>query len=407
MNEIICPSCSKAFQVDASGWADIVKQVRDDQFQLEVDDRLEIAGQQKNDAVQLAEAKIKILLQEELADKNKEIGEMNSTIKNADADKKLEIFEAIKIIEKERDDLTNDLKLKETENELKKELNAAKFARQLELKDEVIQLKDDEINRLKDFKQKLSTKMVGESLEQHCEVEFNKLRATAFQNAYFEKDNDSKSGSKGDFIFRDTDESGTESVSIMFEMKNENDETATKKKNEDFLKELDKDRNEKHCEYAVLVSLLESDSELYNLGIVDMSHRYEKMYIVRPQFFIPIITLLRNAAQNSLKYKTQLAVMKEQNFDVTNFESELDEFKAGFGRNYTLASTKFEKVVLDIDKTISLLQKTKEGLQGTANNLRLANNKLSDLTVKKLTKNSPTMARKFSDLKHDDNSSLT
>jgi len=407
MNEIICPSCSKAFQVDASGWADIVKQVRDDQFQLEVDDRLEIAGQQKNDAVQLAEAKIKILLQEELADKNKEIGEMNSTIKNADADKKLEIFEAIKIIEKERDDLTNDLKLKETENELKKELNAAKFARQLELKDEVIQLKDDEINRLKDFKQKLSTKMVGESLEQHCEVEFNKLRATAFQNAYFEKDNDSKSGSKGDFIFRDTDESGTESVSIMFEMKNENDETATKKKNEDFLKELDKDRNEKHCEYAVLVSLLESDSELYNLGIVDMSHRYEKMYIVRPQFFIPIITLLRNAAQNSLKYKTQLAVMKEQNFDVTNFESELDEFKAGFGRNYTLASTKFEKVVLDIDKTISLLQKTKEGLQGTANNLRLANNKLSDLTVKKLTKNSPTMARKLSDLKHDDNSSLT
>ena len=249
--------------------------------------------------------------------------------------------------------------------------------------------------------------MVGESLEQHCEVEFNKLRATAFQNAYFEKDNDSKSGSKGDFIFRDTDESGTESVSIMFEMKNENDETATKKKNEDFLKELDKDRNEKHCEYAVLVSLLESDSELYNSGIVDVSHRYEKMYIIRPQFFIPIITLLRNAAQNSLKYKTQLAVMKEQNLDITNFENELDEFKNNFARNYDLASKKFKIAIQEIDKTIDHLQKTKEALLGSENNLRLANNKADDLTVRKLTKNNSTMTKQFSDLKNDDNSSRT
>jgi hypothetical protein len=403
MNEIICPNCQKAFQVDASGLSDIVKQVRDDQFQVEVKDRLEIAGQEKDTAVQLAKAQMKNSLQAELAGKDKEIGEMNSKIKNADTDKKLEIFEAIKIIEKERDDLNNDLRIKETENELKEKLNTEKFARQLDLKDETIQMKDDEITRLKEFKQKLSTKMVGESLEQHCEVEFNKLRATAFQNAYFEKDNDSRSGSKGDFIFRDSDESGTEAVSIMFEMKNESDETATKKKNEDFLKELDKDRNEKHCEYAVLVSLLESDSELYNSGIVDVSHRYEKMYIIRPQFFIPIITLLRNAAQNSLKYKTQLAVMKEQNLDITNFENELDEFKNNFARNYDLASKKFKIAIQEIDKTIDHLQKTKEALLGSENNLRLANNKADDLTVKKLTKNNPTMASKFSDLQRDDN----
>jgi hypothetical protein len=407
MNEIICPNCQKAFQVDASGLSDIVKQVRDDQFQVEVKDRLEIAGQEKDTAVQLAKAQMKNSLQAELAGKDKEIGEMNSKIKNADTDKKLEIFEAIKIIEKERDDLNNDLRIKETENELKEKLNTEKFARQLDLKDETIQMKDDEITRLKEFKQKLSTKMVGESLEQHCEVEFNKLRATAFQNAYFEKDNDSRSGSKGDFIFRDSDESGTEAVSIMFEMKNESDETATKKKNEDFLKELDKDRNEKHCEYAVLVSLLESDSELYNSGIVDVSHRYEKMYIIRPQFFIPIITLLRNAAQNSLKYKTQLAVMKEQNLDITNFENELDEFKNNFARNYDLASKKFKIAIQEIDKTIDHLQKTKEALLGSENNLRLANNKADDLTVRKLTKNNSTMTKQFSDLKNDDNSSRT
>jgi hypothetical protein len=246
----------------------------------------------------------------------------------------------------------------------------------------------------------LSTKMVGETLEQHCEIEFNRIRATAFPLAYFEKDNDSRSGSKGDFIFRDSDSSGTEIVSVMFEMKNENDETATKKKNEDFLKELDKDRNEKNCEYAVLVSLLEPESELYNSGIVDVSHRYPKMYVVRPQFFIPIITLLRNAAQNSMKYKTELALVKEQNIDITNFESELDAFKTGFARNYDLASRKFKTAIDEIDKTIDHLQKTKDALLGSENNLRLANNKAGDLSVKKLTRGNPTMATKFDELKN-------
>ena len=252
------------------------------------------------------------------------------------------------------------------------------------------------------MKARLSTKMVGETLEQHCETEFNRIRATAFPKAYFEKDNDSRTGSKGDYIFRDSDDAGTEIVSIMFEMKNENDQTATKKKNEDFFKELDKDRNEKNCEYAVLVSLLEPDSELYNTGIVDVSHRYRKMYVVRPQFFIPIITLLRNAAQNSLKYKKELALVKEQNIDITNFESELEAFKTGFARNYELASKKFKTAIEEIDKTIDHLQKTKDALLGSENNLRLANNKADDLTVKKLTKGNPTMAAKFAELKSDD-----
>ncbi|MBK9763266.1 MAG: DUF2130 domain-containing protein, partial [Flavobacteriales bacterium] len=261
---------------------------------------------------------------------------------------------------------------------------------------------NDTIERLKDMKAKLSTKMVGETLEQHCEIEFEKLRATAFPKAYFEKDNDAKTGSKGDYIFRDADEVGTEAVSIMFEMKNENDTTATKKKNEDFLKELDKDRNEKGCEYAVLVTLLEPDNDLYNGGIVDVSHRYPKMYIVRPQFFIPIITLLRNAAQNSLKFKTELALVKAQNIDITNFESELDEFKTAFGRNYDLASRHFLKAVEEIDKSIKHLENTKAALLGTENNLRLANNKAQDVTIKKLTRNNPTMAAKFGDLKNPD-----
>jgi hypothetical protein len=259
--------------------------------------------------------------------------------------------------------------------------------------------RDDAIERLRDMKARLSTKMVGETLEQHCDTEFNRIRAMAFPTAYFEKDNDARSGSKGDYIFRESNEAGTEIVSIMFEMKNESDETATKKKNEDFLKELDKDRTEKNCEYAILVSLLEPDSELYNSGIVDVSHRYPKMYIVRPQFFIPIITLLRNAAQNSMKYKTELALVKEQNIDITNFENELVEFKTGFARNYELASKKFKTAIEEIDKTIDHLQKTKDALVGSENNLRLANNKAEDLTVKKLTKGNPTMAAKFSELK--------
>jgi hypothetical protein len=287
--------------------------------------------------------------------------------------------------------LKNDLERSNMEKTLAEKSLTDKYETQLKDRDEAI-------DRLRDMKAKLSTKMVGETLEQHCETEFNRIRATAFPTAYFEKDNDARSGSKGDYIFRDLDGAGTESVSIMFEMKNESDETATKKKNEDFLKELDKDRNEKNCEYAVLVSLLEPESELYNTGIVDVSHRYPKMYVIRPQFFIPMITLLRNAAQNSLQYKNELAIVKEQNIDITNFESELDAFKTGFARNYDLASRKFKTAIEEIDKTITHLQKTKDALLGSENNLRLANNKADDLTVKKLTKNNPTMAAKFAEI---------
>ncbi len=293
---------------------------------------------------------------------------------------------------------------------MKSGLDRAQLEKQLaekSLKDKYetqIKDRDDAIERLRDMKARLTTKMVGETLEQHCETEFNRIRSTAFPGAYFEKDNDARAGSKGDYIFRDSDEAGTETVSIMFEMKNESDETATKKKNEDFLKELDKDRNEKSCEYAILVSLLEPDSELYNSGIVDVSHRYRKMYVVRPQFFIPIITLLRNAAQNSLKYKTELALVKAQNIDITNFENELDAFKTGFARNYELASRKFKTAIEEIDKTIDHLQKTKDALLSSENNLRLANNKADDLTVKKLTRGNPTMAAKFAELTNDDTS---
>ncbi|MBI3479880.1 MAG: DUF2130 domain-containing protein, partial [Nitrosomonadales bacterium] len=306
---------------------------------------------------------------------------------------KLAITEAVSAVEKERDVLKSGLQQVELQKQLAEKALKDKYETQI--KD-----RDDAIERLRDMKARLSTKMVGETLEQHCETEFNRIRAMAFPTAYFEKDNDARSGSKGDYIFRDSNEAGTEIVSIMFEMKNESDETATKKKNEEFLKELDKDRAEKNCEYAVLVSLLEPDSELYNSGIVDVSHRYPKMYVVRPQFFIPIITLLRNAAQNSLKYKTELAVVKAQSIDITNFENELDEFKTGFARNYELASKKFKTAIDEIDKTIEHLQKTKEALLGSENNLRLANNKADDLTVKKLTKGNPTMAAKFDELKN-------
>jgi len=268
----------------------------------------------------------------------------------------------------------------------------------------VVQDHKSTIERLTDHKAKLSVKMLGETLEQHCEMEFNRLRATAFQSAYFEKDNDARSGSKGDFIYRDYDENGLEFISIMFEMKNESDTSSTKKKNEDFLKELDKDRQEKRCEYAVLVSMLEPDSDLYNSGIVDVSHKYPKMYVVRPQFFIPIISLLRNAAMNSLKVRQELATVRAQNIDITNFESELEEFKNGFARNYELASKKFKTAIDEIDKTISHLEKTKEALLGSENNLRLANNKAGDLTIKRLTRNNPTMAQKFAEAKASDTS---
>jgi hypothetical protein len=333
----------------------------------------------------------------QLARKEAEIAEMKSTIEKAEIEKKLTVTEAIQKIEKERDELANNLKNKETEKQLLEKSLKEKFTAELKTKDDIIKLKEEEIAMRKDMKLKLSTKMIGETLEQHCETEFNKLRATAFPKAYFEKDNDSKSGSKGDYIYRETDDDGNEIISIMFEMKNEGDETATKKRNEDFLKELDKDRTEKKCEYAVLVSLLESESELYNSGIVDVSYKHSKMYVIRPQFFIPIITLLRNAAMNSLKYKAELALVRNQNVDITNFEEKINTFKDGFARNYDLASRKFKEAIEEIDKTINHLQKTKEALLSSVNNLRLANDKAQDLSIKKLTHGNPTMKAKFED----------
>jgi len=426
MNEIICPNCHKAFKVDDAGFADILKQVRDHQFEEEILNRLALAEKEKESAVKLAEANIKNALQEQLNKKDQELTDikakkeielsqklsqkenellqLKAKIDNAEVEKKLAISEATKKIEKERDDLANSVKIKETEKELLKKSLTEQYSNELKEKDTIIKHKDEEIALRKDMKQKLSTKMIGETLEQHCETEFNKLRATAFQKAYFEKDNDSKTGSKGDFIYREKDDAGNEIISIMFEMKNEGDETATKKRNEDFLKELDKDRIEKKCEYAVLVSLLELDSDYYNSGIVDVSHKFPKMYVVRPQFFIPIITLLRNAAMSSIQYKAELALVKSQNIDITNFEEKMNKFKEGFARNYDLASRKFKDAIEGIDKTIKELEKTKAALLSSESNLRLANEKTDDLTIKKLTHGNPTMRAKFDELKsHGDN----
>jgi hypothetical protein len=530
MHEIICPHCGKAFKVDEAGYANILKQVRDSEFDQQLHERLELAEQDKWNAVELAKSKIagemaktssakdaEILdlrakldagevarklavtealnaiekerdslaneleqaksdrqaaiklaearlaheLQKATSTKEAEIQQLQAKLEAAEVVQKLAVAEAMGVVEKERDALANDLekakndkhaasslaearlanelqkavaakdaeihglqgkidaieiekKLAITEavgviekerDELKSGLGRAELEKQLaekSLKDKYetqIKDRDDTIERLRDMKAKLSTKMIGETLEQHCETEFNRLRSTAFPRAYFEKDNDARTGSKGDYIFRDLDDAGTEIVSIMFEMKNEDDRTATKTKNEDFLKELDKDRTEKGCEYAVLVSLLEPDSELYNTGIVDVFHRYPKMYIVRPQFFLPIITLLRNAALNSVKYKSELALVRAQNIDITNFETELDSFKTAFAKNYDLASRKFQTAIDEIDKSIDHLQKTKEALLGTDRNLRLANDKAQDVTIKKLTRNNPTMAAKFVELK--------
>lgn len=409
MNEIICPNCHKAFKIDEAGFADILKQVRDHQFEEELKARLELTEKEKQSEVKLAEANIKNQLQQQLAkmetevaeikaNKDKELAEAKSKIDNAKLEKELAVKDAVSQIEKDRDRLANELKSKSTEIQLNESTLKEKFASELKSKDEIIKMKDEAIERYKDMKLKLSTKMVGETLEQHCEIEFNKLRATAFQNAYFEKDNDASSGSKGDYIYRENDSEGNEIISIMFEMKNEGDETATKKKNEDFFRELDKDRNEKKCEYAVLVTLLEPENELYNTGIVDVSHKYPKMYVVRPQFFIPIITLLRNAAMNSLKYKAELALVRNQNIDITNFEDNINKFKEGFAKNYEMASKKFKTAIEEIDKTIDHLQKTKEALLSSENNLRLANNKSEDLTIKKLTRGNPTMTAKFEEL---------
>ena len=410
MNEIICPHCKKAFKVDEAGFADIVKQVRDHQFQEELENRLTLAEKEKESAVKLAEATLKNRLQEDiakkdrelsekLADKEAEIAQIKAKLDNAELQKKLSVTEAVQKIEKERDAFANEVKNKELEKVNLESTLKQQFSTELKTKDEIIKMKDEEIALRKDMKLKLSTKMVGETLEQHCETEFNKLRATAFQNAHFEKDNDSSGGSKGDFIYKEHDGHGNEIISIMFEMKNESDATASKKKNEDFFKELDKDRNDKKCEYAVLVTLLEAESEYYNTGIVDVSHKFNKMYVVRPQFFIPIITLLRNASMNSMQYKAELNHIRNQNIDITNFEDNITKFKEGFAKNYDLASRQFKTAIDEIDKTMDHLQKTKDALLASVNNLRLANNKAEDLTIKKLTNGNPTMKAKFDELK--------
>lgn len=398
MNEIICPHCKKAFKVDETGFADILKQVRNHEFEKELHEREEMLKKDKENAVKLAEANITNILQKDLAKKDAELAEIKSKINNIELEKKLAITEAVNKIEKERDGLVGEIRHKDVEKQLLETSLKEKFATELKTKDDIIKMKDEEIILRKDMKVKLSTKMVGETLEQHCETEFNKLRATGFQDAYFEKDNDSKTGSKGDYIYREADQYGNEIVSIMFEMKNEGDETTTKKKNEDFLRELDKDRTEKKCEYAVLVTLLEADNDLYNTGIVDVSYKYPKMYVVRPQFFIPMITLLRNASMNSLKYKAELALVRNQNIDITNFEDNINKFKEGFAKNYDLASRKFKTAIEEIDKTIDHLQKTKDALLSSENNLRIANSKTEDLTIKKLTRGNPTMTAKFEDL---------
>lgn len=460
MNEIKCPHCGKAFKIDESGYADILKQVRDSEFEQQIHDRLALAEKDKHNAIELAKEQLMRQLEKTSSEREGKIQDLQAKLEAAELNKNLAVSESIKQVEKERDALANQLQQTQKEVEmtaqlassnllrelqeaeakkaaeiqrLKAQLEATATQQKLAVQDAVSQLnqerhqlqtslekatlekqlseqalkaryeiqlkdRDEAIERLKDMKAKLSTKMVGETLEQHCETEFNRLRATAFKMAYFEKDNDASSGSKGDYIFRDKDANGMEIVSIMFEMKNESDTTATKKKNEDFLKELDKDRNEKGCEYAVLVSLLEADNEFYNTGIADMSYRHPKMYVIRPQFFIPMITLLRNAAMKSLEYKTELALVKTQNIDVTNFEEDLEAFKSGFARNYELAEKKFKTAIDEIDKTIVHLQKTKEALLGSENNLRIANNKAQDVTVKKLTRKNPTMEAMFDKL---------
>jgi len=390
MNEIICPHCNTAFKVDETGYAHILKQVRDSEFEKHLNERVGQIEADKAAALRLAKKDSEVTLETLKASKDAEIAQLNFKIKENEQSLKLAVIQAVKEIEQERDNLKNNLQRTQLERQNAENLLRDKYETQ-------IRDRDDAIDRLKDMKAKLSTKMIGETLEQHCEIEFNRLRSTAFQSAFFEKDNDARTGSKGDYIFRDFADDGTEIISIMFEMKNENDTTATKSKNEDFFRELDKDRKEKGCEYAILVSMLESENELYNAGIVDVFHRYPKMYVIRPQFFIPMITLLRNAAMHSLKYKSELALIKEQNIDVTNFEAELETFKSAFGKNFELASRKFSTAIDEIDKSINHLQKTKDALLSTDRNLRLANDKAQDVTIKRLTRNNPTMKKMFSE----------
>lgn len=420
-SEVNCPKCGEVFKVDDTVYDNIAKQVRDEQFQSELNSRLEILEKDKQSSIELAEERLKSSLQkiidekerkiealelksksdllEEVSKKERVISDLQSRLERAETQKKLELQSAVSELKEEKIRLENKLEAKDKDQQLLEKSLKDEFYGKLQTKEELIKLRDEEIERLKDYKQKLSTKMLGETLEQHCEIEFNKIRATAFPNAYFEKDNDASGGTKGDYIFKEEDSGGNEIVSIMFEMKNENDQTATKKKNEDFFAKLDKDRKAKGCEYAILVSALESDNELYNTGIVDVSYKFEKMYVIRPQFFIQIITLLRNAGLKSIEYRRQLSIMRNQNIDITNFEEKMNDFKKGFARNYDLASRQFGDAIKEIDKTMSHLQKTKDALLASVNNLRLANNKAEDLTIKKLTYNNPTMKEKFNDLK--------
>ena len=430
MEEIVCPHCKKVFTIDEMNYENIVKQVRDKEFYKALNERQELMNEDKEKAVNIAkleaskdlnevisqkemeierlkaklqdaESQKTIAIQETLAKKDQEIGELTRKIAQFDSEKKLAVTEAVSEKEKEITqknetiaNLNATIEINQAKNDSEKQSLQDQFRRDMEAKDR-------EVEFYKDYKARQSTKMIGESLERFCEEEFNKLRATGFQNAYFEKDNDARTGSKGDFIFRELTEDGTELVSIMFEMKNEADTTATKHKNEDFFKELDKDRNEKSCEYAVLVTMLEPDSDYYNTGIVDVSYKYDKMYVIRPQFFIPLITLIRNASRKSLDYRRELALVKSQNIDITNFENQMNDFKEKFGNNYRLANERFTKAIKEIDATIDHLQKTKEHLLASDRNLRLANDKAQDLTIKKLTKNNPTMARKFEEARQN------
>lgn len=417
MQEIICPHCKKAFKIDESGFADIVKQIRDHQFEEEIQNRLQIAEREKESAVQLVEANLRNKLQEyvakkeqeiaqmkansestliqKLAEKDIKIAEMQSSIQNADMQKSLSVQEALQQIKEERDQLKISLAQKESEAQVALISLREKHNSDLKLKDELIKSKEEEIKLHKDFKLKLSTKMLGETLEQHCKIQFDMVHNLAFPRATFEKDNDAKSGTKGDFVYREVDENGDEILSIMFEMKNEGDETATKKKNEDFFEKLDKDRKEKKCEYAILVSLLERENDYYETGIVDVSHKYPNMFVVRPQFFIQIISILRKSGLDSLKYKAELSMMKRQNIDITNFEENIRKFKDDFGYNYNQASKKFHSAIDSIDKSIANLQKVKEELLSSDKNLRIANEKAEKLTIKRLTHGNPTMKAKF------------
>ena len=421
MNKLTCPNCKTPFEVDEQGYSSLVKQVRDEQFEKELKRAESAAINEKNAAVEKALMEAQQNSQKAISDKdleierlkaaveaeviktqaalNAEIADLKSKLENSETKKQLEISEKMKEVDSEILKLKSDLKNKDLEFDFVKNNLEKNHLLELQAKDKLIEMKEEEVERYKDFKQRQSTKMIGESLEQHCEFQFNKLRSTAFPTAYFEKDNDASSGSKGDYIFREVDENGVELISIMFEMKNEGDETATKKKNEDFFKELDKDRNQKNCEYAILVSMLEADNEVYNEGIVDVSHRYEKMYVIRPQFFIPLISLLRNSARNAMAYKQELQTVRNQNIDIANFESEMEAFKDAFGRNYDIASRKFKTAVDEIDKTISHLNKLKDNLLASENQLRLANDKAEDLTINKLTKNSPSLKEQFKQLK--------